>query len=347
MSRPDITEDIELIDVHAHFLPQALIDGLRARKDPPNLTEGDTGPVVNYGGGYIERLKETARDLDRLLAAMDRNQITRSVISINQPGVVGMPLDEAVSVARAANDELLDRVRGSAGRLVGLGTLPLHDPPAAVDELERIASVGLSGAIIVSNVGGKFISEPEFLELFEAAERLDVVLLLHPILPVASELFRPFDLTVPLGFLVDTTIAVIRLVLGGLYDRHPRLKLLLGHAGSLLPQIAGRIDLEAERNPGVRGSLSVLPSRHLSLLYTDTVTGSAAAVRSALSLFGSERVMFGSDYPFWDQEPLVSVIEELSQAGELPEGLRAATAMQVFGLERFPSAGRETSTSNV
>lgn len=324
----------ELIDVHVHFLPQALIDGLRARGDSPKLLDTADGTILDYGGGYIERIGDAARDLDRLLTAMDRTGVTRSVVSINQPGVVGMAAADAINIARDANDELLDRVSAHNGRLAGLGTLPLQDTDAAVAELERIASAGLSGAIIVSNVSGAPISEPRFASLFGAAEQLDVPLLLHPILPVDADRFRPFDLTVPLGFLLDTTMAATHLVLGGLYDRHPRLRLILGHAGSLLPQIAGRLDLEAERNPGVRGSLSVLPSEHLKLMYTDTVAGWAPTVRSALSLFGGDHVMFGSDFPFWDQQPSVRDISELDRSGELPDALRAATAIEVFRLEQ-------------
>ena len=324
----------ELIDVHVHFLPEALLDGLRARGDSPKLVDTADGTILDYGGGYIERLGDAARDLERLLVAMDRSGVTRSVVSINQPGVVGMALADAINIARDANDELLDRVSANRGRLAGLGTLPLQDTDAAVAELERIAGAGLSGAIIVSNVSGTPISEPRFAPLFGAAEQLDVPLLLHPILPVDSERFRPFDLTVPLGFLLDTTMAATHLVLGGLYDRHPRLRLVLGHAGSLLPQIAGRIDLEAERNPRVRGALSVLPSEHLKLMYTDTVAGWAATVRSALSLFGGDRVMFGSDYPFWDQQPSVDVVSELARSGELPDALCAKTAIEVFRLQQ-------------
>lgn len=322
-----------LIDVHAHFLPQALIDAFRARTESPRLVDTAEGTILDYGQGYTEPIGDTAGDLDLLLRAMDRSRVAMSVISINQPGVVGMPAAEAVAVARDANDELLDRVTNNPSRLAGLGTLPLQDADAAAAELERMVSAGLSGAIIVSNVSGTSIADPQFEAVFEAAERLEAPLLLHPILPMGAERFKPYGLTVPLGFLFDTTMAATHLVLGGIYDQHPRLRLILGHAGSLLPQIAGRIDLEAERNPAVRGRLSVLPSQHLKRMYTDTVGGWAPAVRSALSLFGAKHVMFGSDFPFWDQSPAVDVISKLACAGELLEGVESENAIRLFGLE--------------
>jgi aminocarboxymuconate-semialdehyde decarboxylase len=187
--------------------------------------------------------------------------------------------------------------------------------------------------MIVSNINGVSVAAPEFQPIFEAAERLRAPLLLHPILPVAADRFGRYELTVALGFLFDTTLAATQLVLGGLYEQYPRLTLVLGHAGSLLPQLAGRIDLEAKRNPMVRGRLSVLPSEHLRFIYTDTVCGWPAALRSALTLFGSKRVMFGSDFPFWDHGPSVETLSELARTDQLPAGVKADNATRIFRLD--------------
>ena len=334
MTGADKGEDqLALVDVHAHFLPRTLIGALRDRAGPPRIVETRDGTILEYGQGYVERIGEGAGSIDRLLEAMDRHGVAMSVVSINQPGVIGIPTADAVALARDANDELLDHVTSHRGRLAGLGTLPLQDADAAVAELERVMGAGLSGAMIVSNVNGASIAASEFQPVFEAAERLRAPLLLHPILPVAADRFRRYELTVALGFLFDTTTAATQLVLGGLYERHPRLTLVLGHAGSLLPQLAGRIDLEAKRNPAVRGRLSVLPSEHLRLIYTDTVCGWVPALRSALTLFGSTRVMFGSDFPFWDHGPSVEALSELARAGQLPAGVKADNAIRVFRLE--------------
>lgn len=334
MTGADIGEDtLGLVDVHAHFLPRTLIGALRDRAGPPRIVETPDGTILEYGQGYVERIGDGAGSIDPLLGAMDRHGVAMSVVSINQPGVIGIPTADAVALARDANDELLDQVENHRGRLAGLGTLPLQDAGAAVAELERVMGAGLSGAMIVSNVDGASIAASKFQPVFEAAERLGAPLLLHPILPVAADRFRRYELTVALGFLFDTTTAATQLVLGGVYERHPRLTLILGHAGSLLPQLAGRIDLEARRNPAVRGRLSVPPSEHLRLIYTDTVCGWPPALRSALALFGATRVMFGSDFPFWDHEPSIEVLSELARAGRLAAGVRADNATRIFRLE--------------
>lgn len=342
MTGPHNREDRHgLIDVHAHFLPQALISALRGRAESPKLVGVGDETILDYGQGYIERIGRPTGDIDRLMRAMDRNGVATSVVSINQPGVVGMPASEAAVIAKDVNDELLGHVSNNASRLAGLGTLPLQDPDAAVAELERITGTGLSGAIVFSNVNGTSIAEPQFRPIFEAAEHLEAPLLLHPVLPIGAEKFQCYDLTVPFGFLVDTTMTAIQLILGGVYDRQPKLKLIIGHAGSLLPQIAGRIDLEAERNPAVRGRLTDLPSKHLKLMYTDTVGGWAPAVRSALSLFGASHVMFGSDFPFWDQGPSVAIMSELADTAEPPEGVVAENAIRLFRLN-LPSKLKDT-----
>ncbi len=308
MTRVDKDEDIlGLVDVHAHFLPRTLIGALRDRAEPPRIVETRDRTVLEYGQGYVERIGEGAGNIDPLLCAMDRHGVVMSVVSINQPGVIGIPTADAVALARDANDELLDQVANHRGRLAGLATLPLQDADAAVAELERVMAAGLSGAMIVSNVDGASIAGSKFQPVFEAAERLGAPLLLHPILPVGADRFRRYELTVALGFLFDTTMAATQLVLGGVYERHPELALVLGHAGSLLPQLAGRIDLEARRNPAVRGRLSVPPNEHL-------------------------RLMFGSDFPFWDHKPSIEAISELARAGHLPAGVRADNAARVFQL---------------
>ncbi len=331
MTTPEPAVDV-LVDMHAHFLPATLVAALRRRSEPPRVYDVDGSAVLDYGHGGAERIGDAAGDVDRVLAGMERNGIALTVLSINQPGVIGLPIADAVPIAREANDELVGLIAAHPGRLAGLATLPLQDPDAAVAELERAVGAGLRGAMILPNVEGTSIAEPQFAPLLAAAARLDVALLLHPTMPWGADRFRHDGLIGALGYLFDTTTATTQLVLRGLYDRHPELKLVLCHAGSLLPQLVGRIDLEASRDI-VKSTLSVPPSEHFKLLYTDVVCGWAPALTSALSLFREDRIMFGSDFPFWQPEDSLAVTAELAKTQALPAGVASATAAGVFGLQ--------------
>jgi predicted TIM-barrel fold metal-dependent hydrolase len=256
------------------------------------------------------------------------------VLSINQPGVIGLPPGQAGRVARAANDELAELAAGSGGRVRGLATLPWQCPVEAAAELRRAVGLGLRGAMACSNVAGRALDEPEFAPVFAAAEEQEVPLLLHPTLPLCVPTLGDYGLACPVGFLVDTTTAVLRLILSGLFDRQPRLKLVICHAGGLLPQLAGRLDLEQRRGilSGGHDRRGRLSSDYLSLLYTDTAGGSPAAVESALQLFGPNHVMFGSDAPFWNHADGLQLLDQLAVAPAQLDDIRGRTAVELFGL---------------
>jgi predicted TIM-barrel fold metal-dependent hydrolase len=322
-----------LIDAHTHYLPSTLIDVLERRDAPPRITRGDRGKVLEYGRGYAERILPQMGDADQMLDVMDQDGIAMGVVSINQPGVIGLPVPDAIAVAREMNDELGDLARRSSGRVVGLGALPMQTPRQAAAELERIMSQGFVGAIVCSNVAGRYLDEAEYDVVFAAADALGATVFVHPILPVAASAFRDTSLLTTLGFLVDTTTAVVQLVANGIYDRHPNLKLYLGHAGSLIPQIIGRLDAEVERRSDGRARLENAPSEYLKRIYTDTVSGWAPALRSAIELVGPGNVMHGTDYPFWERSRSRQVMDEVGADPDVLRMMAYENADRLFGLD--------------
>jgi predicted TIM-barrel fold metal-dependent hydrolase len=327
-----------LVDVHTHYLPQTLVAALARRDDLPRISGPVDARVIEYGEGNVHPVLPAMSDLELRCADMDRDGIATAVLAVNVPGLDWFPPTEGPEVARAVNDELADVVGGGEGRLAALAALPMQVPEAAAAELERAVDLGFRGATIYSNVAGRGLHEPQFRDLFATAARLDVPLLVHPTYPLSARLLDAYALIPTLGFLVDTTTAALRLVLDGLYDRHPDLKLVLAHAGSLLPQLAGRIDYEAARDPNGYGALSGAPGEHLRLLYTDCVCVWPPALRSAVELLGPDRVMFGSDYPFWEPARSVTTLDEAGFDDDVTERLRHATARRLFALDP-PAAG--------
>jgi aminocarboxymuconate-semialdehyde decarboxylase len=327
-----------LVDVHIHYLPRALVRAYQARTTPPRIENDGADLVLRYGSGYVERIDAGSADPTTLVRMLDRNGIDIAVLSINQPGVLGLAPDDACVTARAANDELAGLVEASSGRLAGLATLPWQCPEEAGEELTRAVGLGLKGAMVCSNVSGRSLDEDGFEQVFAAGAALDVPFLLHPTVPLSIGTLGEYGLTCSVGFLFDTTTAILRLLLSGLLDRLPGLKIIVGHSGSLLPQLAGRLDLEQERGAIVstaakRGPLS---RDYLGLLYTDSVSGSVPPLAAALELFGPEHVMFGTDFPFWEPSKSVSVLNDLTVGEREREWIRGGNALTLFHLEAVP-----------
>lgn len=288
--------------------------------------------MIEYGKGNAHPLLPEMTDLELQREAMERAGIEHAVLSVNVPGVDWFEPQEAVAVARDVNDELGAVCRHDPAGLSAVAVLPMQSPQQALAELERAVGLGLRGAIVYSNVAGRSLGEPEFWPLFEAAAALDIPIMIHPTYPLSAATMDAYALIPSVGFLVDSTTAVLRLVLGGLFERHPELKLYMCHAAGLLPQLAGRIDYEASRAPGGMGALTVPPSEALARIYTDAVCAWSPALRSALELLGPDRIMFGSDYPFWAPERTIETIEAAEFAPQVQAEVLSANAARLFGV---------------
>jgi aminocarboxymuconate-semialdehyde decarboxylase len=320
------------VDVHTHFLPATLVDALRRRTELPRISNGQ----IEYGEGNGHALLPNMGDLEMRMRDMDAQGIDLAVLSANVPGVDWFPAADAPAIAQAVNDELNALAEDDPDRLAALAALPMQVPEAAAAELERAVGNGAVGAMIYSNVAGTPLDDPGLEVVFDAAAALDVPLYIHPTYPLVAKQVDAYALISTLGFLVDTSTAALRLVLGGLYERHPGFKLVLAHACSLIPQLVGRIDYEASRMPNGMGKLSAPPSETLRLLYTDSVCVWSPALRSTMDLLGPERVMYGSDYPFWDPEPGFRALDDAGLGEDVRDGVDGANAERIFGLRGNP-----------
>lgn len=322
-----------VIDMHTHFLPTAVAQALVRSEGFPRLERHDGAGYIHYGPGSGHALLPAMESIELRLEDMDRQGIDYAILSITVPGVDGLPAEDGAAVARSANDQLADIVSGHPDRFAALAVLAARDPAAAAAELERAVGLGLRGATVFSNVAGQPLDEIGVEEILAVASALEVPILLHPTHPLSARGVDIYALLPTLGFLADTTTAVLRLVLAGIYDRLPDLRLILPHTASLIPWLAGRIDYEAQRMPGGMGSLQVPPSEHLRRLYADIVCDWPPAIRTLVEFLGAERIMFGSDYPLWD--PARS-LRALAAAGLEPETdalIREGTARALFGIQ--------------
>jgi predicted TIM-barrel fold metal-dependent hydrolase len=326
MNRP--AGPLRRVDAHVHHLPDALVQAYAGRAEVPCLVRHEGERFVDMGGGIVYPLFPDLIDAERRHESMDANGIDLSLPSVPPPGVDGFEPADAVAVARAGNDELAEL----GERLRAVALLPLQAPSAAANELERAVGLGLRGGVLFSNVGGARLDDPRFRPVFEAAAALRIPLLLHPTTPVGAEAATGYALPTTLGFLIETAVCALRLVLDGLFQRHPELVLVVPHVGSVLPLILGRIDYEAALLPGGSGALEEPPSEHLRRLYVDSVCAWPPSLRLALEVFGAERVLFGSDEPYWRAADGVSTVEATALDVGAAEALWHGNAERLFGL---------------
>jgi predicted TIM-barrel fold metal-dependent hydrolase len=318
------------IDVQTHWLPPVIVDLLEGRAEMPRLVDGPHGRLVEYGEGAAYPLLPEMIDLDRKIEHMDAGGVGVSVLSINIPGLDMFDPADVPSIARDVNDQLAEAVAAHPDRLEAFAALPMPAPDAAPAELERAMANGLRGAMIYSNVGGRSLDEPEFRPLFEAAERLDAPILLHPTYPLSAPSLDVHALIPVLGFLFDTTTATMRLILDGLFDRNPDLKLILGHVGSVIPYIVGRIDYESSRIPGGLGALEAMPSEHIRHLHVDTVSAWPPAIEMVIEYLGADRVLYATDHPFWDPAKTRDALAEVQLSSQDREAIETGNARRLL-----------------
>ena len=300
---------VRTIALEEHFLTPELAG-------PPG-----TGPVAMWGPQVGDQL----RDLGQArLADMDAAGIDLQVISHVAPAAQGLGGAEGVTRAREANDRLAGAVRAHPERFAGFATLPTADPPAAADELDRAAGeLGLIGALVHSTLGsnGAFLDDARFAPLLERFERLDVPLYLHPAPPPAAlrdTLYHGLPPAVAgrlatgaWGWHAEAGLHVLRMIATGVFDRHPGLRLIVGHCGEMVPFMLDRIDAML-RPPG----LALKPSEYFLRNIWVTTSGlfSLPPVLCTVQVLGVDRVLFSVDYPFGDNAAGRALLDTLPLA---------------------------------
>ncbi len=285
------------IDVHDHYYPPRYLAELRRGRSRVRVTEDTDGnPVLHYPGDY-NVVVPGHRDIDHRERVLEEQGVDVQVLSLTTPGTHVEEPNRAVELARLVNDDFADVAR-SRSRFSAFATLPLNDPAASADELERAMSeLGLPGAMLFSNVNGVALADARFEPLWQRADALGAVLHIHPTAPVGVEAMTELWLMPLVGFLMDTTLAAAHLVLAGVPRRYPRIRWILGHLGGAIPYLAERLDRGWEAFPECREHIDRPPSDYLRAFHYDGVNFDPRALRFAVDFAGASQVLAGSDYP--------------------------------------------------
>jgi 2,3-dihydroxybenzoate decarboxylase len=268
----------------------------------------------------IPALQERLFDLGALrIKEMDEAGIDLQVLSHGAPATQRLDPETAVPLARRANDRLHEAVSKHPGRFEGFAVLPSADPKAAADELERaVTRLGFKGAMIHGLTNNLFIDDKRFWPIFERAQALDVPLYLHPAVPhkaVIDVYYRdyleqfPGLMTAAWGFGVETATQGIRLVLSGVFEAYPGLKIILGHLGEGLPFYLWRIDMALARQGNRKTPFRDTFREHFWI--TTSGNFSTPSLLCCVMEMGADRILFSVDYPFVPNPPGVKWMEHV------------------------------------
>ncbi|KAK1077936.1 hypothetical protein LTR33_007666 [Friedmanniomyces endolithicus] len=251
-------------------------------------------------------------DVNEKLAFMRKHHIDISVISLANPWLDWLPSNEAAQTARQVNDDVERMCAEHEGKLYAFGTLPLSASAVqVVAEIERLASLPHHRGIIMGTTGlGSGLDDPALDPIYAALEKHQQLVFLHPHYGLPTSVYGPrasdygHVLPLALGFPLETTIAVTRMLLSGLWDRFPKLNVLLAHSGGTLPFLAGRIESCVAHDAHLK-KLGKLENRRdvWSVLqenvFLDAVIYSEVGLKAAIEASGVDRLMFGTDHPFF------------------------------------------------
>lgn len=276
------------------------------------------GPIAEY----MERMNHLLLDVgDGRIAAMDAGGIDVQVLSLGGGGTNSLDAGLAAEICEDANQTMAAAVAAHPTRFAAFAALPVQDPRRAAEMLQTWVGKGFKGSLVSGTVAGRFMDGPEFLPVFEAAEALDVPVYLHPApppQPVRQAYFG--DLEPPLDFMlstsawgwhVETGLHALRLIASGLFDRFPKLKIIVGHMGENLPYSIARADAVLSRGIGDKLKRDVQQCFVENFWITNSGYFTLPPVQCALSVVKPDHLMLSVDYPFSQPKQGTQWLKEL------------------------------------
>jgi predicted TIM-barrel fold metal-dependent hydrolase len=273
---------------------------------------------------------------------MDDGGVDLAVLSLAAPGVEQLDGPKAVELARECNDELAAAISRYPDRLAGFATVPISAPDAAADELERaVRTLGFPGAVINGHSQGRYLDDPFFEPILDRAAALNIPIYLHPTIPPAAVIessyagFSPevtFALaTVGWGWHINTATHVLRLILGGVFDRYPELQIVIGHMGEgtsfMLPRFDATLKPELT---GLKHPVSTYLRQNLH--YTFANFNDEAMYANLVSQVGIDRVAFSADYPFGSMKTARAFLDKLPLSDDERARISHRNAEKLLGL---------------
>lgn len=319
------------IDFENHFYSREFFEFLNHNKGYPYYTvdQHSNSPRIWYTPKVS--VKQSELLVNRLLSlnderieAMDAAGIDVQILSLSEPSVELFAPATGTALAQSTNDVLAEAIKNYPGRFMGFAALAPQAPDEAVKELERaVKQLGFVGWLTHSNFGDTYLDHEMYWPILEQAEALDVPVYIHPSFPAITQLHDyGFALAgAPFGFQFETAMCLMRMILNGVFDRFPKLKIILGHLGEALPFLMERIDFPFVKpwfDPNERPNIERNPSEVLRENVFVTTSGryNEPAFRCTIEALGIDHVLFGTDYPYESMSAGAEFIESVELSPE-------------------------------
>jgi uncharacterized protein len=340
MSQLENHKTLRTITLEEHYATAAFMEGPGKQiKDQAEATQAH--PQV--AAGLVQLLDRLCDLADGRIADMDAAAIDMQVLSLTSPGVEQLDTTAAMMLASDANDHLAEAIRRHPSRFAGFATLPTAAPEAAADELEHtIRDYGFKGALINGHIQGRYLDDQFFWPIFERAEALQVPIYLHPTPPpqpvIAASYMGNYEPGVALGLAtaawgwhIETATHVLRIILSGVFDRYPRLQLVIGHLGEALPFMLPRLNLAL---PPQMTKLDRAVGDYLrqNIHYTLSGFNYTPTFLNLLLEVGIDRIMFSTDYPYSSMVQARTFLDQLPISPDDKEKIAHGNAERLLHL---------------
>lgn len=321
-------------DLHTHFYTNEFFQAVRDLPSDFSFDKSSTGQtIITYRGARFFGVTPPMTDVSQRIEDMDRVGIDVEVVSLSTPNVFFTTAEHQPAIARMMNDAYAQLIATHPNRFKGFASIPMDAPEAALNELHRVIDeLKLNGVILLSNIGGKPLTSPEYRPFFAEANGMNLCIFLHPMLPADSDSFREYVLGPIIGFPFDTSLAVARMCYDGMFEEFPNIRWIIGHLGGAVPYLMERMDNGFRDFADCRANIDKLPSVYLKRLYYDTVSFSPHALNMVRNMVGVDHMVMGSDYPhlLGSIDRAVSSIEELEISEQEKQEIFSGTAMRIL-----------------
>ena len=321
-------------DLHTHYYPDSYFAKIRELPSEFAFDKSPSGQtIITYRGARFFGVTPAMTDVARRLEDMDRVGIDVEVVSLSTPNVFFTGAEHQPEIARMVNDSYAELIARHPSRFKGFASIPMDDSEAALKELHRaIDELKLNGVILLSNIGGKPLTSPEYRPFFADANRMKLCILLHPMLPANTDPFREYVLGPIVGFMFDTTLAIARMCFDGMLKEFPDIRWIAAHLGGAVPYLMERMDNGWRDFVECRAKIDELPSVYLKRLYYDTVNFNPHMLKMVREMIGADHMVMGSDYPhlLGSIDRAVSAIETLDIPEDEKRRIFEGTALSIL-----------------
>ena len=324
-----------VIDVHTHMLTNEWVSMLEQHGGRYTLKTVAGGlRAIHLDGSPFMTPVPNMFDWEARIANMNKARVDIAITSLTCPNVFWGSPEVSLKAARIMNDDMAKAQKQWPDRIRWFASLPWQHEKLALEELARACGNGAVGVMVLANIDGRSLTDERFANVWKEIDRRGLPVLVHPSAPPGTKDLglHEFQLTAPIGFTFDTSLAVARCIYDGFFDRYPNLKLIASHGGGALPYLVGRLDICWDNIPAARSKTVEPPRNYMRRIYVDTVVFRQDVLQMCVSVCGTDNVLYGSDYPhtIGDMAGCLSRVDALPDLTR--EKVRGWNAQRIFKL---------------